>query len=55
MKGMDEMTLTKGQTRKLYAFRRLVGDKLGEQVSSKWVEQQATATAAKTDPVAKKH
>ena len=46
---MEETTLTKGQFRKLDALHRLVGDKLGEEVFSKWVEQQA---AAKVDPVA---
>ena len=35
-------------------MRRLVGDKLGEEASSKWVEQQASASAAKADPVATK-
>lgn len=51
---MDETTLTKGQMRKLNGLRRLVGDKLGEEVFSNWVEQQAAATAAKADPVATK-
>ena len=51
---MDETTLTKVQIRKLNALRRLVGDKLGEEAFSKWVEQQAAASAAKVDPVATK-
>jgi len=51
---MDETTLTKVQSRKLNALRRLVGDKLGEEAFSKWVKQQAASSAAKADPVAKK-
>lgn len=51
---IDEGTLTKGQLRKLTALRRSVGDKLGEEVFLKWLSQQAAASAAKADPVAKK-
>lgn len=51
---MDETTLTKVQFRKLNALRRLVGDKLGKEAFTKWVEQQAAAAAAKADPVAEK-
>ena len=51
---IDEKTLTKGQTRKLTALRRSVGDELGEEVFGKWLAQQATASAPKADPVAEK-
>ena len=49
---IDEGTLTKGQLRKLTALRRSVGDELGEEVFSKWLAQQAEASAPKVDPVA---
>ncbi|MDD9997182.1 MAG: hypothetical protein OXQ89_05505 [Rhodospirillaceae bacterium] len=51
---MDETKLTKGQIRKHNALRRLVSDKLGEEAFSKWVDQQAAASAAKVDPVVTK-
>lgn len=51
---IDEGTLTKGQSRKLNALRRYVGDKLGEEVFTKWLAQQAAASASKADPVAVK-
>lgn len=51
---IDEGTLTKGQSRKLKALRRYVGDKLGEEVFAKWLAQQAAALAPKADPVAVK-
>ena len=37
----DEKTLTKGQTRKLNALRKSVGDELGTEVFGKWLAQQA--------------
>ena len=52
---MDETTLTKGRIRKLNALRRLVGDKLGEEVFSKWKALQDKKPAARrADPVAEK-
>ncbi len=51
---IDEKMLTKGQARKLTALRRSVGEELGEEVFGKWLAQQATASAAKADPVAVK-
>ncbi len=52
---IDETTLTKGQSRKLNALRKSVGDKLAEDVFSKWMKEQAKAKpAAKADPVAKR-
>ena len=53
--GLDEGTLTKGQTRKLNALRKSVGDKLGNEVFGKWLAQQAAAAAEpKRDPIAVK-
>ena len=51
---MDESTLTKGQSRKLNALRKSVGDALGEEVFLKWIAQQAAASAPKPDAVAVK-
>ena len=51
---IDENTLTKGHLRKLNALRKSVGDELGENVFSKWLAQQAAASAPRADPVAKK-
>lgn len=51
---IDENTLTKAQVRKLNALRRYVGDKLGNDVFSKWLARQTAAAAPKVDPVAKK-
>ena len=53
--GFDEGTLTKGQTRKLNALRKSVGDKLGEEVFGKWLALQAAAAAEpKRDAIAVK-
>ena len=51
---IDESGLTKAHARKLNALRRSVGDKLGEEVFSKWVAQQKKASAHRADPVAEK-
>ena len=52
---IDETTLTKGHRRKLNALRRSVGDKLGEEVFSKWKALQDNKSGArKADPVAEK-
>ena len=52
---IDEMTLTKGQVRKLNALRKSVGDALGEEVFGKWLAKQTEASAARrADPVAEK-
>ena len=48
-------TLTKGQTRKLNALRKSVGDELGTEVFGKWLAQQAAAAAKpKRDAIAVK-
>ena len=52
---IDETTLTKAQVRRLNALRKSVGEKLGEDVFSRWLAQQKQASAArKADPVSEK-
>ena len=52
---IDETTLSKGHRRKLNALRKSVGDKLGEEVFSKWKALQDNKPAARrADPVAEK-
>ena len=50
--GIDESALTKGELRKLNALRRSVGDTLGEQVFTKWLEKRQSA-AGGADPTDK--
>ena len=38
---MDEASLTKGQIRKLNALKKSIGDNLGEQAFSKWLQTQS--------------
>lgn len=47
---IDEITLTKGQLRKLNALKKSVGNALGEEVLGKWLAQQVAVP--KPDPVA---
>ena len=51
---MDEASLTKGQIRKLNALKKSIGDNLGEQEFSKWLQTQSKVAVAKKDPVAEK-
>ena len=52
---VDETTLTTGHRRKLSALRKSVGDKLGEEVFSKWKALQDNKSAERrADPVAEK-
>ncbi len=51
---IDESGLTKAHARKLNALRKSVGDKLGEEVFSKWLAQEKKASAERADPVAEK-
>ncbi|MEJ2230017.1 MAG: hypothetical protein P8X46_02395 [Nitrospirales bacterium] len=39
--GIDESALTKGELRKLNALRKSVGDALGDQTFTKWLEKRA--------------
>lgn len=52
---IDEKALNKGQTRKLGALRKSVGDDLAEEVFAKWLKRQAdTKTVESVDPIAEK-
>tara|TARA_Y100000746_G_scaffold204440_1_gene191023 strand:+ start:173 stop:448 length:276 start_codon:yes stop_codon:yes gene_type:complete len=51
---MDEASLTKGQIRKLNALKKSIGDNLGEQAFSKWLQTQSKGSVAKKDPVTEK-
>ena len=52
---IDETTLTKGHRRKLNALKKSVGDKLGEEVFSKWKALHDKKPAARrADPMAEK-
>ena len=52
---IEETKLTKGHRRKLNALKKSVGDKLGEEVFSKWKALQDKESAARrADPVAEK-
>ena len=50
---VNKENLTKGQIRKLNALRKSVGDKLANDVFSKWLKQQAKKNSSgDSDPVA---
>ena len=49
----DENKLTKGQTRKLNALRKSIGDDLAEEAFEKWLARQVPE-ALPSDPVAEK-
>ena len=52
---INEKDLTKGQTRKLNALRKSVGDDLAESVFAKWLSRQVKVVPTdKPDPVAEK-
>ena len=42
---IDENSLTKGQSRKLNALRKSVGNEIGEQAFAAWLASQPAATA----------
>ena len=42
---IDENSLTKGQSRKLNALRKSVGNEIGEQAFAAWLTSQPVATA----------
>ena len=51
---MDEMSLTKGQVRKLNALKKSIGEELGAETFTKWLSNQEKKKneGAKVDPVA---
>ena len=53
---MDEMSLTKGQMRKLNALKKSIGDDLGTDAFTKWMSNQEKekSKGVKVDPVAVK-
>lgn len=52
---INETGLTKGEIRKLNALRKSVGDKLADDVFSKWLKQKKSAKSVDhVDPVAEK-
>ena len=55
---MDEMSLTKGQVRKLNALKKSIGEELGIEAFTKWMSNQEKekekGEGVKVDPVAVK-
>jgi len=52
---IDQKSLTKGQTRKLNALRKSLGDKIADQAFAQWLAEQPTkGSAPDSDPVAEK-
>jgi len=49
---IDESALTKGQTRKLNALRKSVGDDIADEAFTKWMAARAKAPKEARDPVA---
>ena len=49
---IDELTLTKGQVRKLNALRKSVGDNIAEEAFAKWLVMQSKVTKEARDPIA---
>jgi hypothetical protein len=49
---IDHSTLTKGQIRKLNALRKSIGDDIGEDAFSKWMQTQTKTPKEVRDPVA---
>jgi hypothetical protein len=52
---INEKTLTKGQTRKLNALRKSLGNDIADKAFEQWLSSQpAKGTVAQADPVAEK-
>ena len=52
---IDQKSLTKGQTRKLNALRKSLGDKIADKAFTQWLAKQpANNLATESDPVAEK-
>lgn len=55
MKTINETELSKGQTRKLNALRKSLGNKIADEAFAKWLKTQTSKESAnKIDPVAEK-
>ena len=51
---LDLSTLTKGQTRKLNALRKSLGNEIADDAFAKWMETQIKEETIQVDPVAEK-
>ncbi len=51
---LDLSTRTKGQTRKLNALRKSLGNEIADHASEKWMKTQTKEKTAQIDPVAEK-
>ena len=51
---LDLSTLTKGQTRKLNALRKSLGNEIADDAFAKWMESQTKELTIQIDPVAEK-
>ena len=51
---LDLSTLTKGQTRKLNALRKSLGNEIADQAFAKWMKTQIKEEKSQIDPVAEK-
>ena len=51
---INENTLTKGQTRKLNALRKSLGNEIADNAFAKWIKTQTKENTVQIDPVAEK-
>ena len=51
---LDLSTLTKGQTRKLNALRKSLGNEIADAAFAKWMKTQTKEETIQVDPVAEK-
>ena len=51
---LDLSTLTKGQTRKLNALRKSLGNEIADDAFAKWMKMQTKENSVQIDPVAEK-
>jgi hypothetical protein len=51
---INENTLTKGQTRKLNALRKSLGNEIADNAFAKWMKTQTKENSVQIDPVAVK-
>ena len=51
---INENTLTKGQTRKINALRKSLGNEIADNAFAKWMSTQIKENTVQVDPVAEK-
>ena len=51
---LDLSTLTKGQTRKLNALRKSLGNEIADDAFAKWMKMQIKEKTIQVDPIAEK-